>query len=223
MKSGIYIIYNLIKGNFYIGSAINLNKRKNLHFSDLNLNKHTNIKLQNSYNKYGRNNFIFEAIETVQSEDLLAFEQLYLNIFFNTKECYNLLPTAGSQLGYKHSVSSKKKMSETRISRKIISPRIGLKHTTESKKIMSEKRKGIYIGKAHPMYGKKHSVKSKTQQSIAKQGECHPQAKLTKIEVMDIKFRLLQGQKAKFIWESYQQVSYSQIRAIKSGKTWKNI
>ena len=58
-KSGIYRIRNLTNNKFYIGSAVNLNKRKNQHFHYLRNNKHHNKPLQNSYNKYGESSFIF--------------------------------------------------------------------------------------------------------------------------------------------------------------------
>ena len=48
-ESGIYRIRNLTNNKFYIGSAINLNKRKNQHFHYLRNNKHHNKPLQNSF------------------------------------------------------------------------------------------------------------------------------------------------------------------------------
>lgn len=45
-KSGIYRIINVINNKFYIGSAINLRKRRNTHFEQLNNNKHHSIYLQ---------------------------------------------------------------------------------------------------------------------------------------------------------------------------------
>ena len=57
MKSGIYKILNKSNGKCYIGSSCNLNKRKYQHFNSLMKNKHYNLYLQKSFNKYGKDNF----------------------------------------------------------------------------------------------------------------------------------------------------------------------
>ena len=62
MNSGIYKIENLINGKIYIGSSVDLLGRKNAHFSQLNRNIHGNKKLQNSFNKYGKDNFNFKIL-----------------------------------------------------------------------------------------------------------------------------------------------------------------
>ena len=46
MKSGIYIIRNLINNKVYVGKSKNVKQRKNAHFSALKLNKHNNQHLQ---------------------------------------------------------------------------------------------------------------------------------------------------------------------------------
>ena len=61
-KSGIYRIRNLTNNKFYIGSAVNLNKRKNQHFHYLRNNKHHNKPLQNSWNKHGSDVFKFTIL-----------------------------------------------------------------------------------------------------------------------------------------------------------------
>lgn len=71
MKSGIYQIRNINNNKLYIGSAVNLIKRKNGHFSALFKNKHENNKLQNAYNKYGKETFIFEILEYCEVIDLI--------------------------------------------------------------------------------------------------------------------------------------------------------
>ncbi len=61
----IYKITNIVNKKTYIGSAIDFNRRKRRHFNLLRKNSHHSIKLQNSFNKHGENNFIFEIIEYV--------------------------------------------------------------------------------------------------------------------------------------------------------------
>ena len=106
-KSGIYKITNIIKNKYYIGSSINLKSRKYKHFKDLERNIHCNKKLQNSYNKHGSINFVFEIIEEVEySEDkklfkknLLEREQYWIDEFNTVNEGYNINPLAMSRLG----------------------------------------------------------------------------------------------------------------------------
>lgn len=98
MNSGIYKIINLLDGNLYIGSSININKRFKYHLYLLQKNKHHSKHLQNAWNKYGKNNFRFEFIENVNSEKkkLTEREQFYLD---NLKPTYNTCKKAYSCLG----------------------------------------------------------------------------------------------------------------------------
>lgn len=128
-KSGIYQITNILNGKFYIGSAVDLNQRKGIHFYNLKNNKHGNPHLQSSYNKHGKDNFVFEIIEECVVEILLLREQYYIDIL---KPNYNIRLVAKSNLGLKFSAESseKKRMAST-----------GKKHSEETKKKMSEAHK----------------------------------------------------------------------------------
>ena len=80
-KSGIYQIRNLVNNKIYVGSASDFYERKSQHFSLLKYGKH-NQKLQNSYNKYGKDNFVFEVIEFVEDKNkLLEYEQYWIDKF----------------------------------------------------------------------------------------------------------------------------------------------
>lgn len=114
-NGGIYEIRNLLNNKIYIGSAVNLIKRKANHFSDLRLNKHRNTHLQNSFNKYGKENFKFKVLINCFAEDLIKLEQDFIN-FLNPK--YNICRIAGSQLGLKRSVESKERMRKAQSGKK---------------------------------------------------------------------------------------------------------
>lgn len=108
IKLGIYKILNLITNDFYIGSAINLDMRKHRHFSQLKLNNHPNKHLQNAYNKYGIENFVFEILETIENkENLIRREQYYLDLF---KPNYNIRKVAESNLGLKYNISEETRL-----------------------------------------------------------------------------------------------------------------
>ena len=95
-KYGIYQIRNLINDKIYIGSTENLLIRKKHHFYTLKKLIHRNNKLQNSYNKYGEQNFIFEIIEFVEDKNkLLEIEQYWINKLNIVEKGYNIQPIAG--------------------------------------------------------------------------------------------------------------------------------
>ena len=58
--------------------------------------------------KYGYANFSLEILEYCEPSKCIEREQYYIDLF---KPKYNILPTAGSSLGFKHSEESKKKIS----------------------------------------------------------------------------------------------------------------
>lgn len=134
-ESGIYRIRNTIDNKFYIGSAINFNKRKNQHFHYLRNNKHHNKPLQNAFNKYGEENFIFEIMCYYYSKDLITNEQFYID---NYKPQYNICKIAGSSLG-------RKTTKETVIKMKISHSKRNCKHSEETKIKMSLSHKGKTI------------------------------------------------------------------------------
>lgn len=111
VNSGIYRIYNIANGKFYIGSAVNFASRWHLHLYNLDKGTHRNRHLQSAWNSYGKECFIFEILERVSRENLLAVEQAYLD---KTRCCdreigYNLYSAAGSPFGSNRSEESKEK------------------------------------------------------------------------------------------------------------------
>ncbi len=141
MKSGIYIIKNLINRKVYVGSSINIYHRKYTHFSCLKRNKHLNNYLQNAFNKYGKDNFEFYVLEFIEENKLIAREQYWIDYYdaTNRKIGYNIAPLAS---GSKLSEETKKKISKT-IKDSFKNGRInsfkGKKHTKEAKKIIGQK------------------------------------------------------------------------------------
>jgi group I intron endonuclease len=131
IKSGIYCIKNIVNGKQYIGSSINVYKRRNRHFSELKNQKHKNIKLQRSYDKHTKDKFIFYVIEFVDvKEKLIEREQYYID---NVKPEYNINLIANSSLGVKRSDETKEKVRQANL---------GLKHPDWRNKIKSETQGG---------------------------------------------------------------------------------
>lgn len=113
-QSGIYVIINNVNGKFYIGSAVNLHRRRITHFSGLRLNKSRNPHLQNAFNKYGEESFIFLVVEHVERSQLIEREQFWLDLLnvVNPEKGYNICPIAGSSLGKVFTEEHKRKLSE---------------------------------------------------------------------------------------------------------------
>lgn len=112
---GIYQIRNLINGKVYVGSSLVLGRRKKANLSTLRRRIHNSIYLQNSWNKYGEENFVFEIIEIIDNVDLILIrEQYYLDFLksYNKKIGYNICEKAGNISGFKHSEDTKKIISE---------------------------------------------------------------------------------------------------------------
>jgi len=152
-ESGIYFIINVHTAKIYVGSALNLKRRHSVHFSALKKNKHPNYHLRNSFNLYGSESFLFLIVETCGKDELLELEQKYIDIL-NVLDCefgYNICPTAGNLLGYKHTEESKRKMSNSHI---------GKKHTEEHKQKISEANTR-----------RRHSEESKQKMSKAQKGK----------------------------------------------------
>lgn len=76
---GIYRIKNLINGKCYYGSSKEIEKRWKTHLNQLRNKKHINCILQNAWNKYGEDNFIFEIVEECELEKLFEVEQKYID------------------------------------------------------------------------------------------------------------------------------------------------
>ena len=79
MTRCIYKIINVINNKFYVGSAVNFEKRKARHLWRLRRGDHANKHLQAAWQKYGDKAFVFAVVEVVpESADLLAAENVWL-------------------------------------------------------------------------------------------------------------------------------------------------
>lgn len=126
-KSGIYAIRHIASGRVYIGSAVDLNRRRREHFRKLCAGSHCNSKLQNAWNKYGEDEFEFDVLEFCQKDVLILREQALIDTFDSVVSGFNILPIAGNTLGYRHSDETKRKLS---------SANSGYRHSEEAKESM---------------------------------------------------------------------------------------
>lgn len=157
IKSGIYCIENIVNGKKYVGSSINVYKRRNRHFSELKNLKHKNVKLQRSYNKHGKENFNFYVLELVENKNLLIEkEQFFID---KVKPEYNINLIANSSLGVKRSEETKEKIRQANL---------GLKHPDWRNKLKSEAQGG----NNHWAKNKKFSDETKLKMSESQKKLC---------------------------------------------------
>ena len=177
--SGVYQIQSIKKPKrIYIGSSVRIDKRWKEHLNNLRKNIHPNLKLQYHFNKYGESDFQFSVLIGCAREDLLKWEQYFLD---SNKAWFNNSPTAGnnlgmkasdetrnklriSHLGYKWSEESRKRLSDSirgkkkpeGFSQKLREANLGKKHSEETKKKIGNIKKGN-----KNMLGHKHSEEAK--------------------------------------------------------------
>lgn len=148
LNCGIYMIKNVVTGDFYIGQSIHINQRKIDHLFDFRHNQHHSPRMQNAYNKYGEDKFVFSTLIVCEPFELTRYEQALVDLLdppYNMcKECME------SPRGVKHSDEAKRKMSESRTGEKHF--RFGKHLTEEHKKKLSDAKKGnkcVMFGKHH--------------------------------------------------------------------------
>lgn len=139
---GIYTITNKINGKIYVGCSKNIYSRWKSHRSELNCGKHVNLYLQNSWNLYGEENFIFEIKEKCEENQLIKKEKYWIKILNsrNNKNGYNLNDGGKGNIGmivpYKNRLNFSQMM----------------------------------LGENNPMFGRKHSQETKDKFSIDRIG-----------------------------------------------------
>lgn len=217
MESGIYIIKNLVNNKLYIGSAVNLKKRKREHFSLLKNNKHHSIYLQRAYNKYGKDNFIFELLECCEKTVLIIREQHYIDLI---NPNYNISKIAGSCIGIIRSKETIKRLSESHKGQ--IPWNKGIPATKEQKENQSK----LMTGRVSGAKGIKWCDKSKLKLSLSKLNKKlsteHKQNLSKKIYEYDINNILIKefNSVTELAFELNSFIS-NVVRAIKNNKQFK--
>lgn len=227
IKSVIYQIRNLINNKVYVGSTNYFPTRRSRHFKQLEYNKHHNQHLQHSFNKYGKENFIFEILEYVEDVDNLAEREQYwmdkLNVR-NDEKGYNIYPYARSSHGKEVSEETKKKLSKAHKGKKL---------SEETKRKIGEYNKGKKAGSKHPLYGKHRTDEEKKKISKAttgkknhnygKRGEQSPASKLEDSKVIEIKNVLNEGKLSQRQIAKLFKIGVATVSYINTGVTWSHI
>ena len=150
--SGIYCFENIINGSKYVGQSRNIENRKRGHIRFLRKSKDSCPILQNAWNKYGEENFVFYKVISLPDIDFILniFERFFIWFLRSHK----------SMGGYNVSWGGDKPPS-----------RKGMHWSEEEKK----KRSDRFKGENNPNYGgKSMTEEQKRVQSIAMSGKNNP-------------------------------------------------
>lgn len=245
-ETGAYQIENLLNGKVYVGGAYrSFGLRWRGHRSALRAGRHCSKHLQAAWNKYGEQAFRFQVLERCPPvrEQIIRCEQRWLDLrrSYLPERGYNSSPTAGSNLGYKHSDSARQRMSASAQRKPPISEatrqRIsetskGRRHTEKSRKKLSEKartREATPAGRIARQatiagsLGKPKTEETKNKVSRSRRGKLRGEqnhlARFTEGQVLEIKNLLLEGKTQKEVAQMFGTVQCT-ISAIRTGRMW---
>jgi len=102
LGSGVYAIRCQPTGKFYVGSSAWLSSRWRSHQLSLERGKHHSARLQNAWNKYGPDAFVFGVLEYVEPSRLIEVEQHWIDRLntVNDRHGFNICAKAGSRIGH---------------------------------------------------------------------------------------------------------------------------
>lgn len=211
--SGIYKIVNP-KGKVYIGQSIDIKNRFNSYFKKYKKNN-SQIKLINSFNKYGVENHIFEIIEECEFDQLNTRERYWQDFFECLDKGLNCLLTSYNNKSGKMSEETKLKIKKANtgriksekecleiskrmsgrklndeIKQKISKTNKGKKHSQKTKDRMSKSHK-LKVYEKHPNKGRKMSEITKSKISEYQKNKIKSEKTKEKIRLNQPKLKII--------------------------------
>jgi len=224
---GIYKFTNKLNNKIYIGSAVDLYKRKHKHLYDLRHNAHHNKHLQRSWDKYGEENFIYEIIEYIDDENNLKIREQYWIDKLNVCDInigYNILPIAGNSLGYKMSEEDKKKIGDSCRGEKNYGTKLTDAQVYKIKELFIEGLSNKEIALLFEVNTNCiHRIKiGETWKHIKVEGFIEGKKGLTDEQIIEIKKMIQDGIKTKDI-VNLTGINKRRIYGIKNGTYWSHL
>ena len=229
---GIYCIECVETNIKYIGQTFeNFYRRWTFHKWNLKNNKHSNIYLQNAWNKYGGDKFKFYPLETfnlsqkeiITKYSLDELERYYIEKYDTFKNGFNLTTGGDECRMLPLSDESKRKIGEKN---KI--NMLGKKHTEETKKLMSKSHKGYIKTESHrkhlseSLIGFKRSDEQKEKCRLANQGSKQKTAKYTEDLIEQIRIDYMNGIKPTELSIKYN-INRGTIYGVVNNTRWKHV
>lgn len=133
---GIYKISNIRNNKVYIGQSVDIQRRFSEHMRALNNNCHYNQHLQASYNKYGKESFLYEVLCICETTELDDMEVFFIDYYDSMNpECgYN--KESGGSTNKSVSVETREKQRINNTGPR--NPFYGKKHTKEHREKIRE-------------------------------------------------------------------------------------
>lgn len=212
--SGIYVLENKVDGKKYIGSSNDIARRKKEHYYDLRHSQHINPHLQNAWNKYGEENFMFKLIDypinnetlLLEREDswMIKYNSLNKKYGYNLKTAARQIPTEETKR--KMSLAGKGRIMSAETKKKLSLAKKGKKLSPKLKELAC-KQLVHGFGKDNPFYGKKHTEETKKKLSILNKGRKHTEETIKKMS--ESSKRPNPPKDCKFCGQPFKKTSYS--------------
>ncbi len=146
-RRGIYRIICLNNQKVYVGKSIDLHYRWLKHLSDLRLNKHHSKYMQHSFNKYGKDSFIFTVLiedQQLTCDDLMLLEKEVIKIYDSFNNGFNETSGGEGVSQRKFSLETRQKLSENMTGNK--NPMYGrVGETNPNAKLSKKEAMMIYV------------------------------------------------------------------------------
>lgn len=99
---GVYCILNVANNKRYVGSSTAIRKRWKKHIGNLKHGRHPNPHLQNAWEKYGPDVFVFYVVEICPPENRFVLETEYISRWdsANNSRGYNILSDATAGISF---------------------------------------------------------------------------------------------------------------------------
>ena len=202
MACGIYQWVNKVNRKRYIGSGVDIERRRNQHVNALRRNAHRNDHFQAAFNQYGEDQFSFEVLRECEPDDLLMWEQVYVDCY-DPADLYNINlevdrpPLCTGETRRKLSEARRGRVVTDETRRRMSEAHKGKAKTDETRRKLSEARKG----------------KTRTSETLRKMSEANKGKVLT-----DETRRKMSEAKRKMSSETRRRMSEAQIKRRKATK-----
>ncbi len=220
---GIYQIINVTNNKRYVGSSTDITgTRWSEHKGHLRNKIHSSAHLQNAWNKYGEEAFIFEIIEKCLFEELSTKEEYWIEKYQSWNRVYGYNIQREINGHKKVSEETKHKLSESLKGHTVSQETRDKQSKTRINLGLAKGANNHFYGKhltgeTNGFYGKYHTEETKEKM----RGSNNSQAKLSWKAVKDIRMRWAERNCTQQVLANEYGVTFQMISRIVLFKAWK--